>query len=86
MVAALVVPRSVRVNCLVPVLNPFGSITTTYDPFNPVTPNNGPTFSTGKFVPDACTDTIDELGFCCCASPRSEVNKIMRVCPSALKL
>src|SRR5437588_10296771 len=82
-VVLLVAPPKVTVNCKFPVGNPSGSLITTYEPFSPGTPNSGPTFSTVNGVPDACTDSIDALG---CVNPRSDVNKIMRVRWSALKL
>src|ERR1043165_6022223 len=57
-----------------------------YEHFIPVGPMNGPTLSTGKSMPEALTEIIDELGFCCCAIPKADVNKMIRVCPSVLKL
>ena len=86
MVEALVNPRSMILNDRLPVGNPSGSFTTIYELFIPFTPVIGPTFSTGKSILEAFTEIIDELGFCCLASPRADVNRMIRVCPSMLKL
>ena len=57
------------------------------DPVRPVTPVIGPIHSMGKLTPFACTNrVIDDPGIGGDVRPRLDVNNVMRVCPSALKL
>ena len=57
-----------------------------YEPLMPVTPATGPTFSTGKFTPFACTDNVEVEGIGGENIARFDVNRIIRVWPSVLKL
>ena len=68
LVAALVKPRTVTVNDRLPAGNPSGNFTTTYDADMPAMPVSGPTFSTDRVTPPACTETTEGAGFCCCDS------------------
>ena len=83
---ALVKPRAVTVNDKSPVGKPSGRRTMMYEPLMPVTPVTGPTFSTGKLRVFACTDNIEAEGIGGENIARFDVNRIIRVWPSALKL
>ena len=77
--ASLVNPRTVTVNDKLPLGSPSGSFTTMYEPVSPFIPVIGPTFSTGKLTPFACTDNVDAAGTGGEISPRLDVNRVMRV-------
>jgi hypothetical protein len=76
-VGLLGVPLKVTVSWLSPDNNPSGSLTTMNEALSPATPVSGPTYSTVKATPDAWTETIEGSGFCCCASLRFDVSRII---------
>ena len=77
-VGALATPCSLMVNERLPVGSPSGSRTIMKEPFIPGTPNIGPTFSTGKLIPLACTDNTDVGGTGGEFNPRLDVIRVMR--------